>query len=883
MSCSTEKNTALTRTYHNITAKYNVYFNGNEAFQRGINRINSQYSENYNQILPIFPESVEQAASIATADMDRAIAKASKTIKLHSITAKPERRGSGPMSQREREFYEKNEYCKWIDDSYLLMGKAYLIKRDFLQARQNFEYLIRQFPNEETRYHAYLYLIRTHVEQGNFASAKEILDMVESDREFPEDLKGKFSLVYADYYLRQNQYEQAIPYLTTATEEIRRHRNKVRYYFILAQLHERLGNIRTASDFYTKAANRNRDYEMEFNAKINIAKNFMGEGQDVREVQRLLRRMLRDEKNLDYLDQVYFAMAEVDLAINDVESAIENLKKSSAVSFTNDYQKALSSLRLGEIYFERQDYKNANLYYDTCMMFLPHDFEGYVEIRNHARNLSELYRHINIVEFQDSVQMIALLSDAERNKLIDGIIAEVIERERQEREMERQQQMNSMLFDERRGGQRPGGPRAPSSGRWYMYDPAQLSYGQNEFRKKWGNRQNEDHWRRRNKAEVSQWDDFDDMHPDSINEEARVTNERSREYYLQDIPLNDSLMEVSHSRILESLFNIARIYKDNFDNYKLALKTYEDMNARYPDNEYLLISYYNLYLLSNLTNNPQKQQTYKDLLIARFPDTHYANLLQNPNYIAELEQKRRENERLYIETYDSFIYGNCNKVNSNANKYIEQNPDGELVPKFEFLKTLCVGKTAPQEDFQLALVTFMRDYPEDELFMAAQNILEYFGTTDIEGLIADLKSRPPVEERSPLSEDAPDDELETSKTFSFDDMADHFYVLKIKTANVDEKRISFEIRNFNIFTFSLRTFTVLTSNFDAQHQFIVVKTFNNQRQAVNYRNMIANNNDVFGNLNKNDYEVFVISEENYDILKSNRDFNSYLQFYNLHY
>ncbi len=880
ISCSTEKNTALTRTYHNITAMYNVYFNGNEAYQRGLNRIKSQYSENYNELLPIFPESNENAASIATGDMDRAINKASKTIKLHSITAKPERRGTGPMTDKEREFYEKNEYCKWIDDSYLLMGKSYLIKRDFHQARHNFEYIIRQFPNEDTKYSAYLYLSRTYIEQGNYVNAKEIFDLLEADREFPEDMKKDLALIYADYYLRQSQYEASIPRLNTTIEEIRRHRKKVRYLYILAQIHERLGNLMTASNYYAKAARRNSDYEMEINAKINMAKCFVGGGEDTRDILRQLNRMLRDDKNMEYLDQIHFAIAEIYLRIDDTENAIENYKKSSEKSVFNDYQKAISCLRLAEIYFELKDYKNSSIYYDTCMMFLPQSYENYREVRQNAMNLAELTKYTNIVEFQDSVQKVALLNEAERNQLIDKIIAEVIEQEKLERDMERQDQLSSMLFDERRHGRQD---RTPSSGRWYMYDPAQLSFGQNEFRKKWGRRQNEDHWRRSNKEIIDMYADFEDGEsPDSI-QEPRITDNKKREYYLQDIPLTDSMMQVSHSKILESLFNIGKIYQEKFNNYELAINAFEELNSRYPDNEYLLLSYYNLYLLSKLTDKTDKKQTYKDLLVAKFPDTHYANLLKNPNYIIELNEKRKKNEQLYIDTYDNYVAGRCDVVTLNADDFIENNPEGELTAKFAYLKTLCVGKTSKQSEFQLALVEFMRAYPEDELYIAAQNILEYFGTTDIESLIADLESRPLTEE---ISKDIKvQDSLAVlpEELFSFEEMEAHFYVIKIHSESIDEKRLSFEIRNFNIFNFSLRTFSVTTYNYDEGHQLIVVKTFNNQRQAINYRNMIANNNDVFGNLNHNDYEIFVISEENYNLLREHKNYNEYMQFYAIHY
>ena len=45
-SCTTEKNTTTTRTFHNVTAHFNVYFNGYESFDGGREKIKEKYEEN---------------------------------------------------------------------------------------------------------------------------------------------------------------------------------------------------------------------------------------------------------------------------------------------------------------------------------------------------------------------------------------------------------------------------------------------------------------------------------------------------------------------------------------------------------------------------------------------------------------------------------------------------------------------------------------------------------------------------------------------------------------------------------------------------------------------------------------------------------------------
>jgi tetratricopeptide (TPR) repeat protein len=867
-----------------MTLKYNIYFNGNEAYKRGINRINSQNTDNYNEILSVFVDSKEEMAGSASGEMDKAIQKSSKGIKIHSITKKPVQKKSGSMSKKEKEFYDRNEFNNWVDDCYLLMGKSHFIKRDYTQARQNFDYVVRQFPDLESRHFANLYLIRTFSESGNFKSAKETLDFVEAQKDLPKNLDGLFSAIYADYYIKQKQYEDAIPKLLRAIKNTKNKKERIRYTYVLAQIYEFTNDLSKASEMYEVVAKKNSSYEMEFNAKINMAKCFVDQGKNSKDIRKTLRKMLRDDKNIEYLDQIYYAIAEIDYRAGMKESAVGNYKLSSESSMGNDYQKALSCLRLGEIYFSRNDYKNAQIYYDTCIAFLPVTYDRYAEVKTNSDHLNELVGFTTVVEFEDSVQMLALMSDKDRNKIIDEIIADLLEQERLQKEMEQQENVNSMLFDQQRGNSM-NNVNAPAGGSWYFYNPSQLSFGKNEFNKKWGTRKNEDNWRRKNKA-ISEFstEDTNTAEADSSGgkTKSRLTNTKDRAYYLQDIPLTDSAMAESHLRIVEALFNVGRIYKERFSDYPRAVLAYEDLNKRYPNNEYLLLSYYNLYLLNKLLANDSGMEKYKSLVISEFPQTNYAKLLQNPNYVQELETKRRQDEQLYMDTYDNYMQAKYSKVNADAIKFITDNPDDDLVPNFEFMKVLCLGKTSDLDKFKSALVGFMQKYPDHELSSAAQNILEYFGTTDINALIAELQSRPEVNNNTEVTNDTASKVL-PSDAYAFDELAEHYYVIYVKAADVDMKRLSFEIRNFNIFNFSMRTFNVMNTPYDANYEIVTVKTFKNQRQSVNYSKMIANSEDVFSKLKSADYKVFVISADNYQKLQKSKNINDYLRFYSQYY
>ena len=120
--CSPEKNTAVSRAYHNVTSRYNIYFNGKESVKAGLARIEQSTDDDYTRILPVYKSSINGTERTASAEMDNAILKASKLIKIHSLTQKPKRRKN--RSAAYKNLASKDEYNNWVDDSYIMMGEA---------------------------------------------------------------------------------------------------------------------------------------------------------------------------------------------------------------------------------------------------------------------------------------------------------------------------------------------------------------------------------------------------------------------------------------------------------------------------------------------------------------------------------------------------------------------------------------------------------------------------------------------------------------------------------------------------------------------------------------------------------------------------------------
>ena len=178
----------MSRRYHNLTAHYNVYFNGRESLRAGVEKINNSYEDDFSKVLPLFKSSNPATATAATSDMENSILKGSKLIQSHSITKRLKRRKN--QSASFKRFASREEFNNWVDNAYVLMGKAYFYQRNFASAIENFSYVTRKFADDPSRYTAYIWLIRSYTELERYVEAFEIIQQMQDDEDFPRQLDG---------------------------------------------------------------------------------------------------------------------------------------------------------------------------------------------------------------------------------------------------------------------------------------------------------------------------------------------------------------------------------------------------------------------------------------------------------------------------------------------------------------------------------------------------------------------------------------------------------------------------------------------------------------------------------------------------------------------
>lgn len=886
LSCSTKKNTFVSRTYHNLTSHYNAYFNGNEAYKQGIKRINSNPNDDYSLILNVFAILNNEAVKQASSDMERAKDKAAIVIKKHSITTKPKIKSN--MTAKQKAFYNRGEFCEWVDDSWLMHGKANFVNHDWYAAEENFEYIVKEYSWSNIKFEASIWLALTYVQLTKYDDAKALLDRVDGDKDFPKKYRKFLNQAYAQLYIKQKNYSEAISKLTTALKYTTKRQEKARGYFILAQLYQYNKQLSKATEYYTAAIKYSNRYEMSFNAQINRSTCFESGNAEI--IRKELYKMLKDDKNVDYFDQIYFAIANLYYKENNISKALHYYKKSIENTKNNNHQKAISYMALGDIFLSKKDYVPSQAYFDSSLQLMNVEYPEYARVKKLAGNLNELANNLIIIQTEDSLQLLAKMSEKDRNKIIDDLIQKIIDEEKRKQE-EEQKQANNMLFI----NQQNLNPLAnqTSGGKWYFYNPSTLAMGIAEFKRKWGNRNLEDDWRRKNKSVILTLAFEDSTQNQESNQQQVAFNPKQRDYYLKNLPLNDSLMKVSERKVEEAYFKSGEAAMNKLNDYDLASNQFTKLIERFPKSNYKLLSYYNLYRINLLLDKQDLALIYKNKIISEFPDSKYAHMLLNPNYMKEQEEKLNRLKLLYEEAFDSYKDNDFNTVFSHFKIADSLYKDHSIYPKFKLLKALSVGKMGKVNEYKNELSDIIERYPGTIEKQHAEHLLATVNDFDPAYLASLSQNKSQNTNNTAISNNKTstvntnnttvqqiENKQETEDEFYSFNENDNYQFIILLDKNADINRLKYNLFGYNIDYFSMFDFQILNGIWNDKYYYIKVFPYSNYKEALKYYKHINKNQDiVFKGINQKHYQYFVISDQNYSKLQSSGELERYEKFF----
>ena len=882
--------------YHAFTARFNTYYNGNNAYEQGLKAQKTGHKDNYLEQLPLFIISDKNTVKNGASNYDRAIEKSQKAIKNHSIKKRPKKPSGKKLSQKEKLFYSQKEFNPFLWKAWFLMANSQFQKGEFTEAASTFIYITRLYENNPAIVaQARIGLAKCYAEMEWLYEAEDLLQRVQRDT-VPEMLKEDFAIAKANLLLKQERKEEAIPHLKAALKRKGQTTlDKAREYYLLGQLYAAAGNNEEAYRSFGKTISQSPPYEFEFNARIRQTE--MATGENHKKILRKLKRMAKEDKNADYKAQIYYAIGNLYLSDKDTTEAIKAYETGVASGATSGYGTGMLHLSLAKLYWEREKFSKSHDNYNKALSMLNEENKHFEEIKFRSKALSGLVQHTDIVEKNSELLYWATLTPEELNPILDELIAEAKRLEELKKEEEKKQQRENQ-----------GGNALDQAGQnasmtidnqgdkqlWYFYNPQLVSQGIRTFKQKWGERELKDYWRFSNTISSLMNNELamdstatDSLAMDSSFEQADSTfvtdststetmadslstDPTTREYYIQQIPRSDEEKAETHKALRNALFEAGVCFKDQVSDKRLTLSYLGRVVDEYPEYERLADTYYQLFLACSRWDEPEKAEYYRNLLIANYPDSSVTRQIQNPDFFENAETRKHREDSVYVkaythytkEEYDSVI---CENIYS-ADRY----PQGKHRARFMFIDAMAKLYSDRQDEALKALEELTSKYSADSISRMAADI----STGIKEGRLLHSGISTSIWDRK--ADGTIRQGEDSIPQFTATRNEPYYFVLAFPNGSLDEKRLLFEMARYNFSRYMVRnfemTFEVLTNI-----TLLEVKEFLNFDEAFVYRKRLFGNAATAKLLEG--INTFVISKSNLDLLLKYYTFDDYTEFY----
>ena len=825
-SCSRKKDSFINRKYHAVTAQYNTLYNGQLAFEQGREEINQNYADNYWDILPVERLDVDDMIllpdSIRNQNFGRAEEKAVKAIQKHSMQVKGK---------------ERNPQ---MDEAYLLLGKARYFDQRFIPALDAFNYILYRYPASDNITHAKIWREKTNIRIGNEKLAiKNLKKILDSDRLNDKDLADASSSL-AQAYINLKHFDSAVNPLSAAAKFTSIDAEKGRYYYILGQLHNKLGAPEKANMAFDKVIDLHRKVPRIYyvNAYIQEARNYNRNSGSDQYLLELLTELEKDRENRPYLDKIYFQLGEYYKSLDSIDLAQKYYNKSLRSPSSDIYLKSINYEILADISFDQANYQEAGSYYDSTLTNMSPDLLEYRIIKKKRTNLDDVIKYEKIAEETDSILKLAGLSEEELlayfTEYTDGL------REKALKDLEEGElPVYTASIGPQNNFPSAGLPPAGEGNAFYFYNPLRVSRGAQEFLRVWGTRELEDNWRwgsmALNQSSINARETLVDINLDNDPFYDPMT-------YIGQVPAGRSVLDSLATQRNLAYFQLGVIYNEKYREYDLAANRLEFLLDNDPEERLVLPAKYNLYNIYGAQGNLQAEEMIKNDILQNYSDSRYAAFIRNPESI-----QRDENspEILYTSLYRKYEDQDYQAVIDGTNEYVSKFTGDPTVPKFELLKAKAVARLMGLEAYEKALNHVAVTYPQTSEGQSAQSL--------INTAIPELKSL-----------ELTADSLQTNFKLVYPvakDAAQEIDNLKttiekaLSELNYDNLKISVDI-------------------YDVDQSFVVVHGLSDKSRALGFEELLRKNKKY-----KIDREAFAMSAENYRIVQIKKTLRSFLDNY----
>lgn len=897
--CSTQKNDAKSRWWHSFTARYNTYYNGSQAFIEGSIEKENANKDNFTEMIPLYMVSNKNSKSTGLMKFDRAIEKSEKAIKQHSIKKRPEWTKNRRKTAKDIEWLNRKEYNPFLWKAWLLLGKSQFQKGNFDEAAATFSYMSRLYSTQPAiNGIARAWLAKSYVELDWLYDAEDVMTKMLRDTIHYRAQKD-WDYTFADYYIKSGQLEQAVLYLQKVIKHERRKKLKARQWYLMGQIQYVLGNKEEAYKAYQKVIHQHPPYELEFNARIAQTEVMAG-GRSKQMISKL-KRMARSDNNKDYLDQVYYAMGNIYLLQADTANAIGAYEKGNKESTRNGIEKGVLLLKLGDLYWVKEKYNDAQRCYGEAIGLLDKERPDYEQLSERSKVLDELVPHTDAVYLQDSLQVLADLPEEERNKAIDRVIEELKKKEEEEKKAAQEAEAEKVLQRQGATGNRNNMANRPPAGgqqqggAWYFYNPMAVNQGKTAFQRQWGKRENTDDWQRINRTVVNlqttgeggeELTDStvlavsDSLMTDSIATEETAdaaadtlaNDPHNREYYLAQIPFTEEQKAASNEIIMEGLFNSGVIFKDKLDNLKLGEKALTRLTRQYPTYSKTDEAWYHLFLLYSRLGNNAKADSCLTHLKADFPESDFTILLSDPFFEENARFGVHIEDSLYAATYEAFRKDRYQEIKANAKISRERFPLGENRPKFIFIEGLGMLNDGDAVSCLANMKEVVEKYPQSEVSEMAGMIIK--GVQEGRKLHGGKFDLGDIWSRRSMTVEVSDSTI--ADTLTVDRNVNYVFLLAFNADSVNSNQLLYDMAKYNFTNFMVRNFDIGVDEDNGVSR-MLISGFLNYDEALQYARQLYSDEEMPDKLKG--CKRIIISEENLKLLGTKYSYEEYDNFF----
>lgn len=837
--CSPEQTSVTSNVFHNTAAHFNGYFYAAEKTREVELAILKSVDDDPNEVLRIFPKLDTVLAKSYAKDTEEAIKMASISITRH------------PNS-------------KWLYHNYIQVGLARLYGCNFQDAIQTFKFVNTKSKDPKVRHEALLHLARTFTEQGEFDKADETFRFLEKENLSRPHAKQLY-LEKAYYAQLKDDYNLMVKNLTLADSLLSHRDRKARLYFIVGQVYQQLGFDAEAYNYYKKCLGSRPEYEIEFYARLNLAQVAkLNDSKDVRSIRKQFNKLLTDAKNVEFRDKIYYELAEFERKQNHQQEAIDNYKL-AAHAGTNKRIQGMAFLRTGQLYFDSlRNYTLAKSYYDSAVSSLPPDFENITQIKKRQEVLGDFVLYTNTIQLQDSLLLLSSRDSLSVRKELDSLAAAKLKAQASARKKKKRRQANTAGNRDTNNAFFIGNGGGTAAIDWYFDNPSAVALGQTEFKRVWGNIKLEDNWRRSNKTVTAAETAIADVSRDATTEATdsgagpAVANVDPYATLFASLPDTPEKKQEALSKIEDAYFHLGDLYYVQLNEKKNAAGLYEKLLTRFPETTFAPEVLYKLYLIAKENNDESKAQQYAAQLKANHPNSTYAKVLVNPDYLREAQVAAEKQKVIYKAAYENFKSGNL-RVAQDQLRQAQLEGESSFTPQLELLEILITGKTEDITQYQFELGEFIKKYPESNLKPYAEKLLS--------------ASKELLEK------------TERARGIRFTTMPEqaHYLVIVHKTEDKLADNLTALLDNFNRDNNSAAKLRPTNLKFDQTKSLTFVSDLANKQAALEYLNKLQNVINKNAALAIFKFDIFVVSADNFQTFYRTKALDEYLTFFDKNY